>query len=518
MIETGVHSSAKKFPTWGYAAVLIALCFVSRLPQLLSPKLFLDGDECVMGLMAKHALEGRGIPMFLWGASYGFSLIETSAGALGILIFGFGAASLKIGILAVWSLGALFSFEALSSLLGNRRAFLATSLLIFAPAWAVMSMKALGGYATAFALTSIVIYLAVRLRDKPGKAVWILIGGLTALVYYAERLWLPGLLPVVLYVLIKRRRLADWAGWMVGGTAVGLLLELIQRGMYAVVRLPPVARSFGFANLVNLVLAVPSRIYANLTGSYFLTSNIEPGLVTKVAAVLWGVSISAGILFQVYRLAKRRSHPWSNVFFLSTVLSAGLALLPAYEFGPRYVLPLIGFAVLWLGTTAADWGDRGGRLRAAHVFLLAGFIGLGAFSIAEFRNFTFTGRFSNFGMTEANRMNTLVTYLKSHEIRSTFSMHPLLQWQVVFYSREGILSRWEIDKDRYPEYSLAVDRVLREGGKTALVGYVPQEDLVRSLVSDPKTVVRVADEYFVYIGPDEKLLRRLKFEFKEAGD
>jgi hypothetical protein len=58
---------------------------------------------------------------------------------------------------------------------------------------------------------SIIIYLFVRLKDRPANTAWILVGGLTALVYYAKSLWLPGLLPVVFYVLIKKRKLADHA-------------------------------------------------------------------------------------------------------------------------------------------------------------------------------------------------------------------------------------------------------------------------------------------------------------------
>ena len=54
-------------PFWRYAAILVVVAGVSRLPQLTSPHLLLDGDEAILGLMAKHLAEGREIPIFLYG-------------------------------------------------------------------------------------------------------------------------------------------------------------------------------------------------------------------------------------------------------------------------------------------------------------------------------------------------------------------------------------------------------------------------------------------------------------------
>lgn len=56
--------------------VIILLCFASRLPQILSSNLFLDGDECIVGLMAKHLFEGIEFPLYFYGQFYGFSLLE----------------------------------------------------------------------------------------------------------------------------------------------------------------------------------------------------------------------------------------------------------------------------------------------------------------------------------------------------------------------------------------------------------------------------------------------------------
>jgi hypothetical protein len=58
---------------WRYAAILVVAAGVSRLPQLTSPHLLLDGDEAILGLMAKHLAEGREAPIFFYGQAYGLS-------------------------------------------------------------------------------------------------------------------------------------------------------------------------------------------------------------------------------------------------------------------------------------------------------------------------------------------------------------------------------------------------------------------------------------------------------------
>ena len=66
--------------------VFLAL-FLLRFPRLFSPNHILDGDEAILGLMAWQAALGRDIPVFFWGQSYGFSLLETLPAALAFRLF-----------------------------------------------------------------------------------------------------------------------------------------------------------------------------------------------------------------------------------------------------------------------------------------------------------------------------------------------------------------------------------------------------------------------------------------------
>src|SRR5574339_1008233 len=98
--------------SWRYLAALAASAIISRLPQLLTPNLLADGDECILGLMAKHLAEGRHFPLFFYGQDYGLSIIEAPAAAATFLIFGVATIPLKLAMLAVWIIGVCFYFLA----------------------------------------------------------------------------------------------------------------------------------------------------------------------------------------------------------------------------------------------------------------------------------------------------------------------------------------------------------------------------------------------------------------------
>ena len=209
----------------GYLVALAAISLVSRLPQLLSPNLLVDGDEAVLGLMAKHVAQGKEFPIFFYGQHYGLSSVEAAAGALGFVVFGTGAVPLKLAMLALWTLGVLFLFLAQSRLLGASRSFWITVVFLLNPAWAVWSMKARGGYITSFTATAALLWLLVRGRGSARRAVrWLVAGA-------ADRRHLSGA------AALAARRAADpgrgsrvaspagrWARGYLFVTAVAILL------------------------------------------------------------------------------------------------------------------------------------------------------------------------------------------------------------------------------------------------------------------------------------------------------
>ncbi|HMB70531.1 MAG TPA: hypothetical protein VKU85_14545, partial [bacterium] len=120
----------------------LALVALSRLPQLLSPWLGLDGDEAVVALMAQHIRDGKELPLFFWGQNYGLTLPEAATIAAFFAIFGPSVIALKIAILVIWTGGCAALVQSVRVLGGHRAGLIAAALIIFCPAWFAWSLKA----------------------------------------------------------------------------------------------------------------------------------------------------------------------------------------------------------------------------------------------------------------------------------------------------------------------------------------------------------------------------------------
>ena len=252
----------------------------------------------------------------------------------------------------------------------------------------------------------------------------------------------------------------------------------------------------------------------NLTGAYFLRSTVEPGPVTALVAGLWVAVLAAALPLQLYRLVSRRYLLWSHLLFVSllSTLLANWLLLDARD--GRYLLPLNAPLVFLAAVEFFDLADRArisGRYRIACLALV---VALEAVSMNEFARFTYMWwKNSADGMSESARLEAVIDRLKANGVRHALSTNALLQWQLMFYSREEIISRWTSPRDRYPPYIAEVDRAVNEGVRLGVVGYVDYTGGFERLVSDPQAIVEIDNRYFVYVGADKKLLERARFRF-----
>ncbi len=511
----------RTLPASAYILMLAAICVLSRLPQLRSPNLLADGDECVLGLMAKHVLQGKEFPIFFYGQHYAFSPVETVVSALTFLVAGVGAVPLKIAGLTLWTVGVVFLFLALSRVLTATRSFWITIVFVLNPAWAVWSMRMGGGYLTAFAASSVLVWMI--LDDADGETVWrwLVAGALTAVVYLAQPLWLPGVLPIVGVVLARRRRLS-WT--LVYLSVTGALALLIKFGT-ATPDLPWNGPTLGNPALFASLPDVARQIYLALTGSYYLYWAIDPpGPATTALAVIWCSAIAATVLVQVYRLSARRHCSLSAVLFVSVAatLAAEWMLLAARD--ARYLLPLIGLLVPLAAVELLDLADRRLIPKPALLAITATMVLLGSASAREFRAFNFLWTNPPQRWSEAKRLQQVFNYLQVKDVRRVFSKNGMLDTQLSFYSNERVISRSD-PLGKYPPYVKEVDRALASGEPVAVVGYTNQSGApgcwdvpictggIEHLLPNPESIFTVDDKYFVYVGANKELLTRLGFRF-----
>jgi hypothetical protein len=498
---------------WICIALLVATAVCSRLPQLLSPYLLLDGDECVLGLMAKHLLEGREFPVFFYGQEYGLSTVEAAVGALAFVIAAPDAVPLKLAMLALWTAGCALYFLAFTRPYGVKRSFLITLLIVLAPSWAVWSMKARGGYLTAFFATGALFYLLFRTDDgRHGRPLrWMVAGVLTALIYFAQPMWLVGALPVLTYRLVSSRKFLVIIAYCAGLAAVMILIPLLARS--------PERLAWGRPELGNQALlgTLPNlavKTYVNLTGSYYLGTALEPGPVTSASAYVWIAVLIVLTLVQLGRIILRKYYLWSHLFCLATwsTLCVHWAILGSGH--ARYLLPLSATMAFWVGAELTESARRSRFAERLTIAFVIGLLGIGAVSMTEFRHFVFIPPTFAERVTEAQRLDTLIHYLHTKGVRHVFSMNELLQWQISFYSRETVIARSTGQIDRYPPYIREINNALKAGATIAIVGYAdwprgPDRELSRT-----GGIVTIGDRYVAYVGPSEELLRRLGFRLR----
>jgi hypothetical protein len=514
MSSVAGSATARSVPTWLYVAALAILTVISRLPQLLSPNLLLEGDECILGLMGMHLAHGREFPIFFYGQKYGLSIVEAPAAALSFIIFGAGAVPLKIAILAIWIAGVTFYFLAFARVLGNARSFWVTLLLVLMPAWAATSMKAWSGYVTAFSATGATVYVITRNDSMAAR--WLIAGALTGIIYFAHPLWLPSVFPIVLYFLWVNRTRISCIGSYVGGILCVIVVVFATRSRWTAGAAetwtgPPIGDHHPLLQVPRLF----NQTYLDLTGSYYFGTAVHAGRFTTATASIWLAMFGAAALLQVYRVLTRRYLLWSHLLFasVSSTVIANLILLEWRD--PRYLLalnvPLVYLAGVEFFALIDAYRVPVRRWVTAMVVLLA----LQAVSMNEFANYNYMWwTNSRESPSETKTLRKVIGYMRSRGVTHAFAMNALLQWPITFYSDETVIARWKADRDRYPPYIRKIDRSIDRGEPIAIVGYVGYTYGLERMVANPDAIVNIDGKYFVYVGAGKDLLRRAGFEFR----
>lgn len=429
--------------------ILILLCLISRLPILLSPNLMLDGDECIIALMTKHFSEGKGIPIFFYGQSYGFSLLEVATIQSFSWIIGLSTVTIKLSMLFLWTIGIIFFYKTLKQIeFGSNKlaALLITLLFIFSPVWAIWSMKARGGYITAFVLSSVITYLTVHNKWQKTIYLPIIIGVLLSIVFQSQPLWLAGLIPVIVYYLSKNKWFYKTA-LSAFGLAVGMSLFYLLKAGSSIYWSPQV---FNFSALnLEAISLLPIQIYQNFTGSYAYSLFKEPNIIVQLLAIIYIIIFISTLTTGLFFLIKRKYiNPWLYVFSISII--ATISYLPVTtNYNTRYLLPLFGFVLPTVYVLLIHIN----KTKIVN-FGLVSIILLGTFSMYTFKNYDFE---------EKTLIKTLLKELKSKNIKYLYCEGGMLQWKIMFYSNEKIITRYKNSTDRYPEYIHKVDSAFNYG-------------------------------------------------------
>lgn len=131
---------------WCYVLCVTAIALMVRLNLLFASHFVVDADEAIVGLMAKHIVEGRGVPVFYYGQHY-MGSFEALCVALGFFLFGVSGVVLKL-IPLLFALALIpVIYQLCLELAGRNTARLAALFIALPPMGLVeWSSKARGGF------------------------------------------------------------------------------------------------------------------------------------------------------------------------------------------------------------------------------------------------------------------------------------------------------------------------------------------------------------------------------------
>src|ERR1017187_1918668 len=302
--------------------ILVILMLATRIPLITSDYFKADGDEAIVGLMAKEIVDHGDFKVYFLGQQYGFVTFETSVSALAFEIFGVNAYALKITMLFLWVAGGLFLYYAIKNSSGPRAAIIFALTLAVCPAWGLWSLKARGGYITAWLFSCIIAWFLSIIYNNPGKRLlgyWIAMGISIAIIYFAQKLWLFSLAPFFVLVCIKRTNILKFLMVALSIMATAWLILFLARNDI---------RNFWIydnnyqTNILNKFPWIIPRFQRHFSGSYYLGKEYFAGAFNNVCAVIWMVIFLMITLLQVYRLITRKYYVCSHLCYISIWLGA----------------------------------------------------------------------------------------------------------------------------------------------------------------------------------------------------
>ncbi len=474
--------------------LLLILTFLSRLPQLLSENLILDGDEAIVGLMTNQFLSGDGIPFFFYGQSYGFSFIEMLFISPFYGVFGMTDIAVKLGMLLLFVVGVYYLFRTFKSYDDSKYQLVSWMLILFFilnPAFAVWAMKARGGYLTAFVLCSILIYLFTK-KSELSTVQKTLVGIIPIIIFQAQPLFLAGLIPLILVYCIRNSSVKNWTYWSAGALA-SMFIFLAIKWNSSNYWSPEILdfENFEWSNLSQL----PKQSLIHLSGWYTYELKLESSNTSFYFAALTLIILLFSPLFLVFKMVQNKK---IDGITLALILGLGFyfALFPFLKRESfRYLLPVSLFGILLLANTLQYIPLKKWYLFPSFLLLL-----LGIKSMHSFKHYRI-GDKSAFVATAKD--------MQEKEIYHVFSYDPMQQWQLMFYSKGKIITRYKSIEDRIPAYVEEVNKAYFDPNQNTafFIGYNP-------IVFGPDSKWIGIEESLMYLpNPPMKDLIYYEFEF-----
>ena len=368
---------------WTIVLVLgVALAY--RIILLAQDAIPLNADEAVVGLMARHIVQGRW-PTFFYGQAYMGSLDATLV-ALGFALFRQGALIIRIVQTLLYLLTILTTIILGSRVFKSEVVGIVAGLLLAIPPMNVTlyTTVSLGGYGEAMLIGNLVLLLSLEIaRSHQRRWLFLAWGFLSGLGVWAFGLSLIYSIPAGIFIVWELRRKQSWSTWKgdvllilsggILGTApiflwarensVPLLLQELAGSAIGSPSLSTFLHEIG-ERVRNLILFGPSVTWGFRApwDVEFLAKPLIP-----IVVVFW-IFVLARIVHRLRHRDKNRSSYWLLTGVMLTLL-IGFLLTPfGGDPSGRYFLPLYPILAIFAGDFIVSLSNT--RLGPYPAFLL----------------------------------------------------------------------------------------------------------------------------------------------------
>ena len=366
-----------------YLIFIVVLGLLLRLYFLQHNDFVIDSDEAIVGLMAKHILQGTRYPIFYYGQDYMGSM-EGILTSLVFSLFGQSNVCLKVVPLLFSVLHIWLTYLIARHFVSPRFSLLAAAFCAFGPnALILWSSKTRGGFIEIVALGSLCFLLAFKILDlKKFKSSLFLLTFLLGLGWWTNN-------QIVFYIV----PMALFCGFYVFKNST--YLEFIKLALISVFSFLIGSAPFWYANIFLEPQWATFKVLFGGTENVNVISNFKGYLSDAIPMILgakkfwtetdffWGATVLGYLLivlaiFFSWRFLSTNNSRKKLSLILSFVFTVALVFCFS-KFGwlsqaPRYLLPLYSvLPVLYAIAAAAIFnflGKQSSLLYALCVFLL----------------------------------------------------------------------------------------------------------------------------------------------------
>lgn len=476
--------------------LLVALAIVSRIPSIVDDNIIMDGDECIIGLMAKWLAEGKAFYPYFLGQSYGFSLLEILPVSLIYKIFGVADIYQKLVGALLFAASCYFLFKGLVQLLKSEAvAFLVIALFIFTPVWQQWSLRLNGGYISALLVSSFLFYYAIQQSERTFLKT-VVLGVLLVVLFECQRLWLPfGLLMVWFWLRNQQQQLKLLLLFMLSIGISTIPFLIIKSSIVPVWQPTPIVIQKEI--FINNLIGFLTNLKVYFTGTFYYGDYHFRGYANVgVAQFYVALSLLAPLtLFRIRTLASPLKQ-LSTFLFLSLMITL-VSTFFLNGFLARYLMPLQAELILFYAVTFADELKKISLTVVLALIIFMSFVASAQTSIEPYEWQT------------KRQMKELCKHLESKNYKGIYCTNGLMQWQIEYYSQQHVHARTHTWVDRFQDHIKYVDSIrIHHRSQAAIVGFVYH--LPKEYESNADVSIK---PYYIVPAESDSLVRKFDFLF-----